>query len=153
MTTSPASSPTAVKKFPWWGWLVLALFALGALGKVLGIGSDDEPSASTTALPTVSTTAGADASPSIEPTAELPTLSASWSMVQCDNYGQSMFPFGYDPHWIVGKIAEEQRSDSEWWFKLEVTVTNEYNAEQDIVVECAVTGTDESATVASFLSY
>jgi len=80
-------------------------------------------------------------------------LSGSAAQVACDNRGESEFPYGWDPHWILGKIAEENRADGSWWFKVEVTVKNEFNAKRDVVVECTVAGTTDAPVVTDFLSY
>lgn len=49
-------------------------------------------------------------------------------------------------------LAEEVRP-TEVYLKVTADVTNEFNAEREVNVECYVTGTDEAPTVRDFIAY
>lgn len=93
--------------------------------------------------------------PAAAPTAEPQTstgLTETYAMSACDNYGKQQFPYGYDPHWILGRLAHQIEND-QWYFKVETTVTNAYNAKRTVDVECYVVGTNTAPTVTQFLAY
>ncbi|MFC9353253.1 NINE protein [Arthrobacter sp. NPDC057013] len=107
----------------------------------------------------VSTPAAAPASPTLaaDPTAEAPEatstgLQAVSAQVACDMYGKNEFRYGFKPHWIVGRLATRIENDK-WFLKVEADVTNAYNAEAAVNVECVVAGTDDLPLVESFISY
>jgi hypothetical protein len=79
-------------------------------------------------------------------------LTATYAQAACTQYGDQQFPFGFKGHWIMGKLAEEIQND-QWFFKVEATVTNEFNAEREYNVECFVAGTNDAPTVATFNAY
>lgn len=70
----------------------------------------------------------------------------------CDAQANAQFPYGYDPHWILGKLAEENRGDS-WFLKVEADITNAYDAERAANVECVVGGTKEAPQVTELNAY
>lgn len=61
----------------------------------------------------------------------------------CDLAGDLEFPYGYDPHCILGLRVAEIRDDT-WYFLVDVSVLNEFNAERDVTFECVVGGTEQS---------
>lgn len=79
-------------------------------------------------------------------------LTATNALSACDSHGRNQFPYGWDPHWIIGMLAEEVRP-TEVYLKVTADVTNEFNAEREVNVECYVTGTDEAPTVRDFIAY
>lgn len=72
--------------------------------------------------------------------------------VACDNAGKTSFPYGYDPHWILGVIATRVEGDH-WFMKYEATVKNQFNAKRDVTIECTVGGTDTAPDVTGFDAY
>jgi hypothetical protein len=70
----------------------------------------------------------------------------------CDAQANAQFPYGYDPHWILGKLAEENRGDT-WFLKVEADITNAYDAERAANVECVVGGTKDAPQVTEFNAY
>ena len=79
-------------------------------------------------------------------------LTASFAQSACEQYGEYQFPYGFKGHWILGRLAEEIQND-QWFLKVEATVTNEYDADRRLNVECFVIGTNDAPTVASFNAY
>ncbi|WP_354261367.1 NINE protein [Arthrobacter sp. OAP107] len=107
----------------------------------------------------VSTPAAAPATstPAADPTSEAEEatstgLQAVSAQVACDMYGKNEFRYGYKPHWIVGRLATRIENDK-WFLKVEADVTNAYNAEAAVNIECVVGGTDDLPVVESFISY
>ena len=80
-------------------------------------------------------------------------LSLSKCWVAAEDYGEEMYPYGFELHYIMGKIAEELYDDNTWFLKAECTITNEYNAEYESVCEIKVTGTTDSPQIAEFIVY
>lgn len=72
--------------------------------------------------------------------------------VACDNAGKTAFPYGYDPHWILGVIATRVEGDH-WFMKYQATVKNQFNAKRDVTIECTVAGSDDAPTVTGFNAY
>lgn len=67
-----------------------------------------------------------------------------------EKYGKSAFPYGFKCAWTLGLIAEEQRSDGSWYFKVDVKITNQYGAKRDAVAEGVVSGTTATPIVGDF---
>lgn len=104
--------------------------------------------------PTPAATETAEPAPSQTEQATAGGLTETSAMTACDQYGEQQFPYGYDAHWVLGVLASEYQPDTdEWYFKVEADVTNEYNAEQTINIECYVTGTEDAPVVNDFLAY
>ena len=72
--------------------------------------------------------------------------------VACENRGLQEYPFGFEPHYFIGVIAERVEGDT-YFVKVETTLTNEYNAVRESVMECVVSGTPDSPSVDSFYIY
>lgn len=106
---------------------------------------------STPAIAPTSSGPAADPTPEAEKTTSR-GLRAVSAQVACDMYAEREFRYGYDPHWILGKLAE-QILDDQWYLKVEADVTNAYNAEAAVNIECYVGGTDEAPVVESFIWY
>jgi Domain of unknown function (DUF4177) len=102
-----------------------------------------EPVEVTTA-PTEATTQAADVTAS--------GLEWSTASIACDHYAEAASPYGYDPHWIMGVIAKRIEGDA-WFLKVTADVTNEYGTEREAVVECTVSGTEDSPSVDYFDLY
>lgn len=77
-------------------------------------------------------------------------LSSYYAQQAFEKYGKANYPFGFKCHWWVGLIAEEQRSDGSWYFKVEVTITNAFGADYKTVAEGIVSGTDANPKVKQF---
>ena len=53
-------------------------------------------------------------------------------------YGKKLFPYGFKCHWIIGLKADEVSSDGAVFFKVEVTIKNEYGAKREAIAERTV---------------
>lgn len=82
--------------------------------------------------------------------AKLPA-SACW--VAAENYGESQYPYGFELHYLMGKLAEEAYDENTWFLKATCTVTNMFGAEADGTCEVLVTGTKDSPQITSFNVY
>ncbi len=81
-------------------------------------------------------------------------LDAVHAQVACDARAEQEFPYGYDPHWVLGRLADEYRADTDDWFlKVEAEVGNAFGAEQSVEVECRVTGSNDAPSVTFFAAY
>lgn len=76
---------------------------------------------------------------------------ASWTAAE--DYGEIQFPYGFELHYLTGKIAEEAYDEDTWFLKAECTYTNESGAEVDGTCEAKVTGTTDSPEVIEFTVY
>ena len=81
------------------------------------------------------------------------TLEPSACWIAAENYGEELYPYGFELHYFLGKIAEEMQDDTSWFLKAECTVTNEYGAEVDGTCEAVVGGTTDSPEIISFTVY
>lgn len=79
-------------------------------------------------------------------------LTGTAAQAACDRRISQEFPYGADPHWIVGALANEIQND-QWFLKVKATVKNAYNAKRDVDIECRVDGTDDAPQVVEFNSY
>ncbi|WP_449282214.1 PASTA domain-containing protein [Leucobacter sp.] len=79
-------------------------------------------------------------------------LEAVEAQVFCENYSELQFPYGVKLHTVMGKLAEEQ-TEAGWYMKFEATVTNEFNAERKMNVECHMSGTNGAPAMDDFLAY
>ncbi len=59
------------------------------------------------------------------------TLEPSSCWIATESLGEELYPYGFELHYFLGKIAEEMQDDTSWFLKAECTVTNEYGAEVD----------------------
>lgn len=80
-------------------------------------------------------------------------LSTGAAWVAAENYGESQYPYGFELHYFLGKIAEEPYDENTWFLKAECTLTNQYDAEAEGTCEVTVTGTDDAPQITSFLVY
>lgn len=82
-------------------------------------------------------------------------LTGLYAQTACDRAAEQMFPYGVKMHWVVGKLAEEYRPDTDdWYLKVTATVTNEYGAQmKGVNVECYVTGSNEKPEIVDFVYY
>lgn len=76
---------------------------------------------------------------------------SAWTAVQ--NYGEALYPYGFDLHSILGRIAQEMEDEDTWFLKATCDVTNEYGATGEFTCEAKVTGTTESPEIVSFIVY
>lgn len=67
-----------------------------------------------------------------------------------EDYGAALYPYGFECHWIVNCINAEQYDDGSWFFKVGVTVENQYGNKVEGIAEGIVSGTDTSPTVTQF---
>lgn len=78
------------------------------------------------------------------------TLSSYYAHQAFREYGESQYPFGFDPHFIMDLRNEEQLDDGSWYIKVGVTITNAFGQEYETVAEGIVSGTDDLAVVTQF---
>lgn len=78
-------------------------------------------------------------------------IGSAWIAVE--NYGEDQYPYGFELHYLAGKLAEEAEDDNTWFLKAECTVTNEYGAEADMTCEAEVTGTNSAPEIVYFSVY
>lgn len=76
---------------------------------------------------------------------------AAWTAVE--DYGEVQYPYGFELHYLMGKIAEEAYDENTWFLKAECTVTNESGAEVEGTCEAKVTGTTDAPQVTEFTVY
>jgi hypothetical protein len=67
-----------------------------------------------------------------------------------EEYGEKMYPYGFECHWIVDLINAEQSSDGSWFFKVGVTIKNEYGTNRKATAEGKVSGTTENCVIDTF---
>lgn len=53
-------------------------------------------------------------------------------------YGKKLFPYGFKCHWIIGLRAEEVSRDGACFFKVDVTIKNEYGTKRKAIAEGTV---------------
>ncbi len=107
------------------------------------VGSTESPKPSETAAP----------APSAAPVeATTLGLTGTYAESACDQYGSTAFPYGWDPHFVSGILADEAQGDH-WFMKFEADVTDEYGAKRSAEVECTVTGTNTAPYVSEFNAY
>lgn len=78
-------------------------------------------------------------------------IGTAW--ITAENYGEELYPYGFELHYLMGVIAQEAEDENTWFLKAECTVTNEYGAEMDATCEAKVTGTTDSPEVTYFDVY
>lgn len=78
-------------------------------------------------------------------------VAACWTAIE--QYASEQYPYGFDPHWVLGKIAERAEDEDTWFLKYEVTITNAFGASYDTTFEAYVSGTTESPVVDSLIVY
>jgi len=61
-----------------------------------------------------------------------------------ETYGEYMYPYGFKCHWLTGTEEHEQSYDGSWYFKVSVTITNQYDASREATAEGFVNNTTES---------
>jgi len=67
-----------------------------------------------------------------------------------ENHGKSIYPYGFECHWILDLINEEQTPEGSWLFKVGVTITNQYGTKQDTVAEGIISGNTDNQIVKEF---
>lgn len=77
-------------------------------------------------------------------------LTESYAQIAFENYGESIYRYGFKCHWFVGLINEERRPDGSIFIKVEVTIKNMYGQEYETIAEGIVSGTDDSPKVTQF---
>lgn len=73
----------------------------------------------------------------------------AWPFVQ--EYGDSIYPYGFKLHYVLGKISEEMKDPDTWILTAECEVTNAFGATGSFVCSAEVTGTNERMELVSFV--
>jgi hypothetical protein len=94
------------------------------------------------------------ATPSAEaaPDATSAGLDGAHAAVACDRYGDQQYPYGWKGHIFLGVIASEAQGDH-YFFKFQADVTNAFDAEASVTVDCTVGGSNDAPQVTSFDVY
>lgn len=58
--------------------------------------------------------------------------------------GNSLYPYGFKCHWYGGVIESWQSHDGSWFFKVEVTITNQYGASRKMTAEAYINNVSQS---------
>ncbi len=77
-------------------------------------------------------------------------LSQYYAKKAFEEYGEANYPYGFKCHWVVNLINAEQATNGTWFFKVGVTIKNQYGTEYDTIAEGVVGGTDASPKVTQF---
>ncbi len=75
------------------------------------------------------------------------------SIVLCRQNLEQEYPYGAKVRSILGVIADEPISEDTHFYKVEVEITNAFNAKRDSVMECKVTKKGESLEISHFVVY
>lgn len=72
-----------------------------------------------------------------------------------EDYGKQQYPYGFKLHYMSGMYgyAVSGKNKDTWKIKCTATITNAYNASQEVDCEFKVTGTNESPEIVSFDVY
>lgn len=65
--------------------------------------------------------------------------------------GNALYPYGFKCHWYSGLKESWQSYDGSWFFKVEVTITNQYGASRKMTAEAYINNVTKS--VENFLVY
>lgn len=65
--------------------------------------------------------------------------------------GDALYPYGFKCHWYGGLIDHWQSYDGSWFFKVKVTITNQYGASKKMTAEAYINNVTQS--VENFLVY
>jgi Putative peptidoglycan-binding domain-containing protein len=58
--------------------------------------------------------------------------------------GDALFPYGFRCHWILGLRENKQSTDGSWYFKVDVTITNQYGADRKAIAEAYINNTTQA---------
>ncbi|MCM0648411.1 hypothetical protein NBE98_08495 [Clostridium swellfunianum] len=67
-----------------------------------------------------------------------------------ENHGKSVYPYGFECHWIVDLRNEEQTPEGSWIFKVGVTITNQNGTKKDAITEGIISGNTNNPIVKEF---
>jgi len=67
-----------------------------------------------------------------------------------EKHGKYVYPYGFECHWILDLISEEQTTEGSWTFKVGVTITNQYGTKRDTVAEGIISGNTGNPIVKEF---
>lgn len=67
-----------------------------------------------------------------------------------ENYGKSVYPYGFECHWIRDLINEEQTPEGSWIFKVGATITNQFGTKKSTVAEGIISGNTNHQIVKEF---
>lgn len=76
-------------------------------------------------------------------------LTKNYAQIAFEDYAKKQYPYGFKCHWILDLKNAEEQSGS-WFFKVGVTITNQYGTKYDSVAEGVVSGTDQNPKVDNF---
>lgn len=77
-------------------------------------------------------------------------LDLSYAKDAFEDYGESIYKYGFKCHWITDGISKEKQSDGSYFLKVGVTIKNEYGASYDTIAEAKVTGSNANPQVIDF---
>lgn len=124
---------------------------IGDLAEDYSVDSVEINEADKTVSVNIIPTSNIEATDNAEALADKLDPGASWTAAE--DYGENQFPYGFELHYLTGKIAEEAYDEDTWFLKAECTSTNESGAKVDGTCEAKVTGTTDSPEVTEFTVY
>ncbi|MDD3404077.1 MAG: PASTA domain-containing protein [Hespellia sp.] len=75
----------------------------------------------------------------------------AWQAVE--TYGKSQYPHGFKLHYITDAQTTQPSDENTWFLKSSATVTNAYNAKEELTCEAHVSGTTDNPQVIDFIVY
>ena len=70
-----------------------------------------------------------------------------------ENYGKSIYRYGFECHWFRDLRNEEQTVEGSWIYKVGVTITNQYGTKLDAIAEGTISGNTNNPIVKEFYVY
>lgn len=86
-------------------------------------------------------------------TSQVSTIDEEDAMTAVEQYGRQQYPYGFEPEWILGRLAHDHEADGSWSFKVKVKITNKYGATAETTFEADVAGTNDAPEVTYFYVY
>ena len=57
--------------------------------------------------------------------------------------GEQLYPYGFKCHWFTGLEIHQQSYDGSWYFRVQVTITNQFGASRKAIASGYVNNTTE----------
>lgn len=77
-------------------------------------------------------------------------LTQYYAQIAFEDYAKKQYPYGFKCHWLLDLRNAEQNPDGSWFFKVGVTITNQYGTERKAIAEGTISGTDQNSKVDQF---
>ena len=66
----------------------------------------------------------------------------AWSIFE--EYGKTLYPYGFKCSWYIGMKVHEQSYDGSWYLRVSVTITDKYGATRNATAEAFINSTTKS---------